>query len=56
MFQMELRLEFLIPSLGDVACNNLIGKVVSHNELSEPEVPVDLLLVFDIVLGHPVEQ
>ena len=56
MFKMILRLEFLIPPLGDDTRDKLIGKVVAHNELSEPEVPVDLLLVLHIVLGHPVEQ
>ena len=53
---MILRLEFLIPPLGDVAGDKLIGEVVTHNELSEPEVPVQLLLVLDIVLCHPVEE
>jgi hypothetical protein len=30
---MILRLEFLIPLLGDVARNKFIGEVVAHNEL-----------------------
>ena len=53
---MILRLEFLIPPLGDVGGDKLIGEVVTHHEFSEPEVPVDLLFILDIVLGHPVEQ
>ena len=53
---MILRLEFLIPPLGDVARDKLIGEVVAHNELSEPEVPLELLLVLDIMLGNSVEE
>jgi hypothetical protein len=49
MFEMVLWLELLHPSLGDVIRNKLIGYVVAHHELSEPEVPVDLLLVLDII-------